>query len=96
VKARYVPTPLFKVSNEELEKATPTLIGKPVRVNFQGEPVGIVLDAIYQDGGIDLDVELRGFRAGAEIAEVEMDGSYSNIRFGELSLLTKNFEEKKS
>ena len=56
VKARYEKS---IIPSDELEKATNTLIGKPVHVNFDTRQlIGRVLDAVYNNDGIDLDLDL--------------------------------------
>ena len=75
VKARYEERDDF--AEGELEKATPTLIGRPVTVMFGNQVVGTVIDAVYTDGGIDLDLDFHdlgvaGFREGKGIIFTEL------------------------
>ena len=95
VNARWEPQ-THKIPNEELEKATHTLIGKPVKIDFQGKPIGIVTDATYQDGGINIEAELDSPRTAYFFDDPKLDGVPTNIVFESLSFLTKGYEVQSS
>jgi len=88
IKGRYTPWSknTIIITNEELEKATRSLIGKPVKLNFD-EVIGVVMDAEYEDGGIDYEAEILDARAGSKYGT--LDGNIArDVVFQCLSLVT--------
>lgn len=74
------------ISEEEMRKATPTLIGKPVTVNFKDPRIGTVIDAQFNNNGIDLELDLWD-AVGGFMYDPEEGNSFSNVAFTELSLV---------
>jgi len=75
---------------EELKRAAKTLMGKPVRVGFEGPPIGYVVDAVYIEGahgggGIEYVVEIPELKA-AYLVEHLKDNKVHGAVFTELSL----------
>ena len=72
------------IPEEELKRAAKTLIGRPVRVNFQGTPVGVVTNAEYVPGGIRYTIDVQELKAGFIMKHLENNEGHG-ITFTELS-----------
>jgi len=70
---------------EEIKRAARTLVGKPVRVNFEGDAVGYVVDAEYVPGGIEYTIEVPNLKAAYVVQHMKGNEVYGAV-FTELSL----------
>ena len=76
---------------EEIRRAARTLVGVPVRVNFEGDAVGHVVDAEYVPGGIEYTIEIPNLKAAYNIRHVKDNKIYGAV-FTELSLTSQSLK----
>lgn len=89
-------TDIFKniiISLDELERAARTLIGKPVKLDF--ENVGTVVDAEFKEGRVHYIAEVqtkqkKRFKVGAYCKNTK-DGKMGGLVFYELFCNSKDF-----
>lgn len=90
IKGRYTPWEGNDVtfSNEELEKAARTFIGKPVKLMFN-ETIGVITDAEYNDGGIDYVAEISDLRASLRYYGIDDKKLINGLYFECLSIIVE-------